>query len=189
MPDDGDNSGQGALWEVIGQMQAQIAALSGDQPVKPERRASADYAEMEVKWAREDIRDNDSKYSLQFQQQRMRIDELYRRLTTPQDDTDPSATVDIIPLSLSNPTGGAGDDSTFCSYAYDVVDTITGLSLGTGITVTGSGLRIVMAEMNAATMGLGYIPATGGVVLLLPFETYQQNTCSDSGEDDSAFGF
>lgn len=174
MPDDADNSGQGALWEVIGQMQAQIASLASDQPVKPERRASADYAEMEVKWAREDIRDNDSKYSLQFQQQRMRIDELYRRLSTPQDTDATPITPPTVEIVAVTTDGGSGSYPASFTYAFTTADG----TAHSGVAPVGNRDAV---DLLAGSDGIWKSDGMGGGSLYVLDERPDYSACDDGG--------
>jgi hypothetical protein len=60
----------------------------------------------------------------------------------------------VVAVSLSNPTGDPGRDTTTCALTYDIADYFTGVAIATGVAMDGHGQRIALTIMDAGTIGL-----------------------------------
>lgn len=89
-----------------------------------------------------------------------------------------SSSVEIVTLTLNS--GGAGDDTTECSYTYDFNYQGTPY---TNVSMTGGGQRMPLGEMSVGTVGLA---ASGGVL----YWANEHPTVLECADDQTpAFGF
>lgn len=89
------------------------------------------------------------------------------------------------PVRLSQTGGSAGDSSTQCSFSYTVKDITNTDTLGTGVSMTGNGQRIVNATMTAGTYGVAYYSNAGSIVLIWADERISQTNCPASFDAES----
>lgn len=86
----------------------------------------------------------------------------------------------VFPITLSSPTGAAGDKDTQCSRTYTVTDAITKIELGTSINPSASPhvwRRHPKGTMTEATAGLAYRKADGTLVITWINEVLNTGPC------------